>query len=76
MPLAGFKPTLPASKRVQAHALDHTTTWIGCIIRLSKKFIKKECILEGGLHVKYTPLYEFVKLPDNGLISWPKHVIA
>ena len=40
LPLAGFKPTLPASERVQANALDRIATRIGCIIRHSHKYIK------------------------------------
>jgi hypothetical protein len=30
MPAAGFKPTIPASKRPQTHALDRAAIGIGC----------------------------------------------
>ena len=32
MPPAGFKPTIPASKRLQTHALDRAVTGIDFII--------------------------------------------
>jgi hypothetical protein len=39
--LVGLKHTLQANKRLQAHALDHTAIRIGCIIRRSYKYIKR-----------------------------------
>jgi hypothetical protein len=41
MPLAGFKPVIPASERPQTHALDCLATGIGHLIMEDTYFIKQ-----------------------------------
>jgi hypothetical protein len=46
MPLAGFEPAIPATKRLQTYSLDCATTGIGCISCTSEKIylkIQKPC---------------------------------
>jgi len=46
MPLAGFKPTIPASEQPQTHALDHAATGNNTKILLPKSSQICLCILQ------------------------------
>ena len=52
MPPAGFEPTIPASKRLQAHSLDRAARGIGIEVDEKSIFLAKQRLTVGACNLE------------------------